>query len=169
MEYRHGGPGLREALDRRLSSNARQRLENEEKWTFDHLIEGEDYFKDAFMNCHGIIFLSQRRQDYWHSRLSTHTGMSAFPTWRNTVALKHPVDIHEEVQSFDLKQLQQTPNKKVVLLGQQLRRVHTIYQLEVGPSYEKVWSPGCPEEGFPRMLTFAIKQGCWGVRTGTSL
>ena len=126
-----------------------------ENWTFDHLIEGEDYFKDAFKNCQGIIFLSQRMQDYWHSRLSANTWMSSFPTLRNTVALKHPVDIHEEVQSFDLKQLQQTPNKKIVLLGQQLRRVHTIYQLEVGPSYEKVWSPGCLEEGFPRMLTFA--------------
>ena len=31
----------------------------------------------------------------------------------------------------------------------------TIYQLEVGPSHKKVWNPGFPEEGFPKMLTFA--------------
>ncbi len=60
--------------------------------------------------------MSQRTQDNWPSRLSTHTWTNAFPTLRKTVALEHSVYIQEEVQSFGLKQLQQTPNRKITLL-----------------------------------------------------
>ena len=63
-----------------------------------------------------VILLSQRTQDNWPSRLSTQTWTNAFPTLRKTVALEHSVYIQEEVQSFDLKQLQQTPNRKITLL-----------------------------------------------------
>lgn len=128
-----------------------------ENYTFDYLIEGEDYFKEAFKNCKGIIFLSKRMQDYWTERLNAGAWMSSdsYKGVSNTVVLMHPVDVDEYVPPFDADALEQAGGtRKIVLLGQQLRRVHTIYQLDPGPGYEKVWSPGVPEEQFNRIRKY---------------
>eukprot|EP00930_Biecheleria_cincta_P020973 TRINITY_DN15639_c0_g1_i2.p1 TRINITY_DN15639_c0_g1~~TRINITY_DN15639_c0_g1_i2.p1 ORF type:complete len:383 (-),score=48.71 TRINITY_DN15639_c0_g1_i2:384-1532(-) len=81
--------------------------------------------------CKLLIVLSKLNQDY----------IQKFHPDIKVVAMKHPIGMTDVVRRFDLRVFKANRQKwKVILLGQQYRKVSTLVLLDV--KYPKVWMPG---------------------------
>ncbi len=58
----------------------------------------------------------------------------------NIITIKHPTDLNDIIY-FDIEKYYSNPNKKILQIGQQLRKVTSIYLLNI-VSHEKVWLTG---------------------------
>jgi len=94
---------------------------------FNRLFSNAAFLK-SLKYCHCMIFLS----DYMERDFRKKTGGLV-----NTISLKHPVG--DDIAKFDFSKFKEA-DKKIVLLGQQLRRVSSLYEIE--SNLKKVWFPG---------------------------
>jgi len=118
--------------------------------SLEELIGRRPMYKEALKTCQGVILLSTRMKQWWVNYVSEDPFLRDFPKLRNALVVKHPVNFTEEVKMFNPSKIEQI--SRIVLLGQENRRLHTIYKVHPGPKYVKEWWPGVPEEEWPILV-----------------
>ena len=93
----------------------------------DYIFNNNNFLK-SLKYCHALIFLS----DYMKEDFNKKTQNLV-----NTLSIKHPVS--SDITKFDFEKFKQA-NKKVILLGQQLRKISSLYKLST--QLDKEWYPG---------------------------
>jgi len=83
--------------------------------------------------CKGIYCLSHHVSSYVKNRLKAFK----IPVY----TLTHPI-INENYKMFDFERFLQNPHKKLLQVGQQLRKMTSIYLVNIPPNYEKMWLTG---------------------------
>ena len=99
----------------------------------DRLIENEN-FKKSLPYCKALIVLSEYMEQYLKIKLKNICDV-------NIVSIKHPVG--DDIKKFDIRKFYMNKNKKVILLGQQMRKISSIYLLNT--KREKWWMYGHPD------------------------
>jgi hypothetical protein len=56
--------------------------------------------------------------------------------------LNHPIDTEENIPMFSINKFINNHNKKIIQIGQQLRKVTSIYRLKIKNDYKKLWLTG---------------------------
>jgi hypothetical protein len=90
-------------------------------------------FIESLANCIYIISLSNYVAEYIKNELLR------LNITINIIVLKHPVDI-ENIKFFDFDKFLLNDNKQIIQIGQQLRKMTSIYLLET--KYKKLWLTG---------------------------
>ena len=100
----------------------------------ERLIENEN-FKKSLPTCKCLIVLSDYMKRYLQHRIS--------PTYNlKIVSLKHPTA--NDIKEFDIRKFYSNKNKKVIFLGQQMRKISSIYLLKT--KRKKWWMYGHPDK-----------------------
>jgi hypothetical protein len=92
-------------------------------------------FIESMKNCIGIITLSTYITNFMIYKFKEYKFNCKIFT------LKHPVIDGSEIPKFDLEKYINNKNKKIIQIGQQLRKVTSIYILKV-IDYKKIWLTG---------------------------
>ena len=88
-------------------------------------------FKSSLPYCKGIVTLSKYVKEYIDDRINIPIYYIKHPTYLNC-------------KKFSMSVFEQNNDYKVILLGQQLRKISTIYQIKT--KYSKLWLPGCKKK-----------------------
>jgi hypothetical protein len=99
---------------------------------FNLLLENEN-FMNSLQHCKGLVFLSNYMKEY---------ADKVFQKQVKTFSIKHPVG--EDILRFDFEKFKNNPNKKVIFLGKQMRKISSIYLLNT--RFTKAWMPGIPSK-----------------------
>ena len=102
-------------------------------------------FIKSLKNCLGIITLSSYLSNYF---IETFKKLNENI---NVYTLKHPT-ITTNIPLFNYSQFKYNNNKKIIQLGQQLRKVSSIYLLPEIKNYSKIWLTGTTQ--FNKLITF---------------
>lgn len=108
-----------------------------------HNIFNNINFIKSLQNCVGIITLSTYLSDFFKKSLKNINI--------NVHTLKHPT-ITKNIPLFNYTQYKHNNNKKIIQLGQQLRKLSSIYLLQDIPNYSKMWLTGTMQ--FDKLNTF---------------
>ena len=100
----------------------------------DRLIENENFIK-SLPSCKALIVLSDYMKKYLTEKLNNICEV-------NIVSMKHPVS--DDIKQFDIQQFYEQDEKKVILLGQQMRKISSIYLLKT--KHKKWWMYGHPDK-----------------------
>jgi hypothetical protein len=106
-------------------------------------------FIKSLQNCVGIITLSSYLSNYFI------TSLKNINIDVKVYTLKHPT-ITENIPLFNYSDFKNNKNKKFIQLGQQLRKVSSIYILPQIPNYSKIWLTGTTQ--FDKLKTFLLKE-----------
>jgi hypothetical protein len=98
-----------------------------------NLFVNENFIK-SLDNCNCIITMSSYITNYLYSKFNEINKNIRIYT------LKYPVD-SENIKYFDFNNYKNNNDKKLIQIGQQLRKVTSIYLLNV-PSFKKIWLTG---------------------------
>lgn len=99
----------------------------------DRLVENENFVKSLPL-CKAFIVLSDYIKEYLTEKLNNICNV-------NIVSLKHPVS--DDIKHFNIQRFYQNNQKKVILLGQQMRKISSIYLLKT--NRKKWWMYGHPD------------------------
>jgi hypothetical protein len=92
-------------------------------------------FIKALKKCLFIISLSKYVGDFLNLQL-LRNGFAI-----KVIILKHPVD-KENIILFDYDKYINNDNKLIIQIGQQLRKMTSIYVLDIDPGFKKIWLTG---------------------------
>jgi hypothetical protein len=92
-------------------------------------------FINSLKNCMGIITLSPYLSEFFKKSLKN-INMNV-----NVYTLKHPC-ITTNIPLFNYENYESNKNKKIIQLGQQLRKVSSIYVLDDIQNFSKMWLTG---------------------------
>jgi len=98
-------------------------------------IFNNENFIISLKNCLGIITLSPYLSNYFKNKFKQ------LNIKINVYTLKHPT-ITNNIPQFNYINFVNSNNKKIIQLGQQLRKVSSIYLLPHIPNYSKIWLTG---------------------------
>ena len=102
-------------------------------------------FISSLSNCLFIISLSNYVAEYLREQfLKLNIKV-------NVIVLKHPVD-DENIKMFDYNEFISNNNKQIIQIGQQLRKMTSIYLLEIPINYKKIWLTGTTNENKCKVL-----------------
>ena len=101
-------------------------------------------FIESLKTCTYIITLSKYLTKYIKNKF--HDMNLSIPVY----TLKHPV-VTENIIPFNYEEYKNNSNKKLIQIGQQLRKVSSIYLLN-SLNYEKMWLTGCKDMNHANFL-----------------
>ena len=99
-----------------------------------YLFENKNFI-ESLKTCICIISLSNYVADYLKQEL---LKINSFV---NVVVLKHPVD-ENGIKLFDFNKFMANDNKQLIQIGQQLRKMTSIYLADCPINYNKIWLTG---------------------------
>ena len=91
-------------------------------------------FIKKLKTCEFLITLSHYLSNYVKNQLNKY-GIN-IPVY----VLKHPVEFNDSIPIFTMEKFIQNPNKKLIQLGQQARKLSSIYLINT--TFEKMWLTG---------------------------
>jgi hypothetical protein len=98
-----------------------------------------EQFLESLHYCFLVITLSTTLVDYLRRKFAS-LGFNI-----PIICLKHPV-VKENIKLFDIKKYHLNSNKKLIQLGQQLRKVTSIYNVNIPDGFKKYWLTGSPDK-----------------------
>ncbi len=87
----------------------------------------------AWPACRGLITLAPSLQTHVRARVPDTVPVHCFV---------HPTDLDDAIPRFDFEAFLATPEKHVVQVGLQLRRVSSVFFLDAPPGWRKTWLTG---------------------------
>ena len=100
-----------------------------------NLFESGSHFLNNIHNCLFLIALSPNVVDY------VKTNLTKLDIHLDIYLLKHPIDYEENTPMFSIDRYLQNDNKKIIQIGQQLRKMTSIYDLNI-KTHKKLWLTG---------------------------
>ena len=94
----------------------------------ENLLNNETFLK-SLSTCRGLIVLSKYLLNYLSDKINN----------VNLKFIKHPI-VNIEYAKFNMDNIKNNDNLKIIQLGSQLRYLSTIFKLKT--SYKKIWLPG---------------------------
>jgi hypothetical protein len=94
-----------------------------------------DYFLRSLDNCRGLITLSPYLTQYLNNefeKIQKHIRITT---------LKHPV-VQENILPFSFEKFKENSNKRLIQIGQQYRKMTSIYIVNIPDNYKKMWLTG---------------------------
>lgn len=93
-----------------------------------------DNFVNSLPYCKKIFTLSPYITKFLTDKLNKmNTNIKVF-------TIKHPTDLNVEL--FDINKYNKNKNKKIIQIGQQLRKMSSIYLIKTSDEYKKIWLTG---------------------------
>jgi len=108
-----------------------------------HLFKNEN-FVNSLSNCLCIISLSNYVADYLKEQFSK------LNIDIKIIVMPHPINV-ENIPKFDIHKFINNPDKNIIQIGQQLRKISSIYLLKTNKHYNKIWLTGT--KNFTKMKT----------------
>lgn len=99
-----------------------------------NLLDNQNFIK-SLRFCKGIYCLSNHVSNYVNKRLEDLNCKTPIYT------LTHPIH-NENYMEFEFDKFLQNPHKKLLQVGQQLRKMTSIYLVDIPPNFEKMWLTG---------------------------
>ena len=101
-----------------------------------NLFKENSHFLKHIHNCLFLIGLSPNVVSYLKIKLSNlNINVDVY-------LLNHPIDTEENIPIFSIDKFINNNNKKIIQIGQQLRKVTSIYLLKINNDYKKLWLTG---------------------------
>ncbi len=114
-------------------------------------------FIKSMPSCRLLITLSNPLKEYIISSLLT-VGISHIPV----ISIKHPTITN--VPLFDMSLYKTNANKYIVQVGQQMRRMASLYKLPPIKNHSLLWLTGNPDMGFCRkQLLYDMSYNKWNI------
>lgn len=88
--------------------------------------------------CRCLFGLSPNVTEYLTERLRALNRASVPPVY----LLRHPIETEASLKKFDMSLFESNPSKQLLQIGQQLRKMTSLYCCEVPFPYEKLWLTG---------------------------
>ena len=101
-----------------------------------NLFKQNSHFLKQIHNCLFLIGLSPNVVSYLKRKLSN-VNINV-----DVYLLNHPIDTEENIPMFSIDKFIKNHNKKIIQIGQQLRKVTSIYRLKIKNDYKKLWLTG---------------------------
>jgi hypothetical protein len=100
-----------------------------------NLFKPNSHFLKNIHNCLFLIGLSPNVVDY------VKTNLSQLGIELDVYLLKHPIDNEENIPMFSIDKYKENNDKKIIQIGQQLRKMTSIYELNIN-DHKKLWLTG---------------------------
>ncbi len=97
-------------------------------------------FRQSLRSCLGLISLSKPLTDYLRQELDRMPGCGGVGRHVPIATLRHPTDTN--VPLFEWAAFQANPRKTLIQVGQQLRKMLSIYEVEVPAGFHRAWLTG---------------------------
>lgn len=107
-------------------------------------------FLISLKNCMCIITLSSYVSDFLNKKLSSLNINNI-----NIITLQHPID-NKNIPLFDIDKFINNPSKIIIQLGQQLRKISSIFLLQPPKEYSKLWLTGT--QNFQKLKKLLLKE-----------
>jgi hypothetical protein len=118
-----------------------------------NLFKPNSHFLKNIDKCLFLIGLSPNVVSYLKKKLSN-VNINV-----NVYLLNHPIDTEENIPMFSINKFVNNDNKKIIQIGQQLRKVTSIYRLKIDNDYKKLWLTGTKD--FDKLKKLFIQESAY--------